>query len=107
MSAAGCTEVIGDQPTGYQPFYLKFSQKRILFKFIYTGDHGARRENMQFFLTLKLSTVSSEVHHFLTSYPPLFVKSGRFIPLVILMFRKKDGGISVVAKKRSAIGTFF
>jgi hypothetical protein len=30
-----------------------------------------------------------------------------FIPLVILMFRKKDGGISVVAKKRSAIGTFF
>jgi hypothetical protein len=29
------------------------------------------------------------------------------IPLVILMFRKKDGGISVVAKKRSAIGTFF
>jgi hypothetical protein len=23
------------------------------------------------------------------------------------MFRKKDGGISVVAKKRSAIGTFF
>jgi hypothetical protein len=30
-----------------------------------------------------------------------------FIPLVIIMFRKKDGGISVVAKKRSAIGTFF
>jgi hypothetical protein len=29
------------------------------------------------------------------------------IQLVILMFRKKDGGISVVAKKRSAIGTFF
>jgi GxxExxY protein len=29
------------------------------------------------------------------------------IPLVILMFRKKDGGISVVAKKRSPIGTFF
>jgi hypothetical protein len=30
-----------------------------------------------------------------------------FIPLVILMFRIKDGGIRVVAKKRSAIGTFF
>ena len=30
-----------------------------------------------------------------------------FVPLVILIFRKKDGGISVVAKKRSAIGTFF
>jgi hypothetical protein len=29
------------------------------------------------------------------------------IPLVILMFRKKNGGISVVAKKRFAIGTFF
>jgi hypothetical protein len=32
---------------------------------------------------------------------------GGLIPLVKLMFRKKDGGISVVAKKRSAIGTFF
>jgi hypothetical protein len=30
-----------------------------------------------------------------------------FIALVIKMFRKKDGGISVVAKKRSAIGGFF
>jgi hypothetical protein len=31
-----------------------------------------------------------------------------YIPLAIKMFReKKDGGISVVAKKRSAIGTFF
>ena len=28
------------------------------------------------------------------------------VPLVIKMFHKKDGGISVVAKKRSAIGTF-
>jgi hypothetical protein len=36
-------------------------------------------------------------------------KSGAFanIPLVIIMFRKKDGGISVVAKKRYPIGTFF
>jgi hypothetical protein len=31
----------------------------------------------------------------------------KIIPLVIIMFRKKDGGISVVAKKRSAIRTFF
>jgi hypothetical protein len=30
-----------------------------------------------------------------------------FIPLVNIMFPKKDGGISVVAKKRPAIGTFF
>jgi hypothetical protein len=30
-----------------------------------------------------------------------------YIPLVIKMFRKKDGGISVAAKKRSVIGTFF
>ena len=30
-----------------------------------------------------------------------------FIPLVIIMFRKKDGGISFVAKKRPAIGMFF
>jgi hypothetical protein len=30
-----------------------------------------------------------------------------FIPLVIIMLRKKDGGISVVAKKRPATGTFF
>jgi small-conductance mechanosensitive channel len=29
------------------------------------------------------------------------------IPFVIIIFRKKDGGISVVTKKRSAIGTFF
>jgi hypothetical protein len=29
------------------------------------------------------------------------------IPLAIIMFRKKDGGISVVAKKRPATGTFF
>jgi hypothetical protein len=29
------------------------------------------------------------------------------IPLVIIMYRKKDGGISVVTKKRPAIGTFF
>jgi hypothetical protein len=36
-----------------------------------------------------------------------FAAFGAIIPLVILMFRKKDGGISVVAKKRSAIGTFF
>jgi hypothetical protein len=31
----------------------------------------------------------------------------RFIPLVIIMFRKKDGGDPAVAKKRPATGTFF
>jgi hypothetical protein len=39
--------------------------------------------------------------------PEVIVNSYSFIPLVIIMFRKKDGGISAVAKKHSAIGTFF
>jgi hypothetical protein len=30
-----------------------------------------------------------------------------FMPLVIIMFRKKDGGTSVVTKDLSAIGMFF
>jgi hypothetical protein len=52
-----------------------------------------------------------------TGWTPLKLKKKRpkskypyvleFIPLVIIMFQKKDGGISAVAKKRSAIGTLF
>jgi hypothetical protein len=45
--------------------------------------------------------------HLLRLRGPLYMLPPIFIPLVIEMFRKKDGGISVVAKKRSAIGTFF
>jgi hypothetical protein len=37
----------------------------------------------------------------------LFCLGCRFMPLVIIMFLKEDGGVSVGAKKRDAIGTFF
>ncbi len=37
----------------------------------------------------------------------LYIRIIMDVYLVIIMFHKKDGGISVVAKKRSAIGTFF
>jgi hypothetical protein len=33
--------------------------------------------------------------------------NGKTIPLVIVMFRKKDSGIGVGTKKRFALGTFF
>ncbi|MGD9221083.1 MAG: hypothetical protein PVH01_17420, partial [Desulfobacterales bacterium] len=51
----------------------------------------------------------SDVYCVFTLQPVLFIPFQpvlKFIPLAILKFRNKDGGISVVTKKRPAIGTF-
>jgi hypothetical protein len=73
------------------------------------SDQEEREEKTHHFTLLRQIAPSAGVWSTGRLHFCLFVSFVNFvvIPLVILMFRKMDGGISVVAKKRSAIGTFF